>query len=663
MSNVINNDKLSFILTSYGLRRIAESISDPNVTLNLSKVIVGDANGEYYEPNETLTELKNPLVNGSFSVLQKELLEDELTVNFLFIMPESFNNCEIREVGLYEVIDEDEYLFAIGTQQPILKPSATDNYFISVEYNIMLKSASLSDVYDQIIINPNNQIVTEQDLENLMSNIVFTQGNLSLQIGNNSHIIGLNRGTMLYENMTKNRDAQGYLCASQMFSTLMRMVDMNNIFSFWLFDYPKTISRKYSITDLSNNKNNLSGNLPVNLYGKSYLGVISSLSFSTPNYYYLGSEIPLLFTDNDTNEDLPFSIIYAIEPLNEGEDRTILARSNYLTSTHAFEIIERGNRSIQIKLFSDSNNYLSFTSSPNQPMNKKHSVILSYDNLNKSFTAFINGKSISLVKEETGEYTNMSTTPTTLYGFSFDTSQSIYADSDESVTSLFNEDGSPYTGDSWLIFNAIPYYEQKISSYAESSVTNNLYAWSYTEVPTTHTIYTKTQIISPDTILYNEDFTEYTGEDFTITLSGDTYIIQYNSNATIYDSSRDINKTIYKWTCELATVNIWSNSNTNPVMLFNSDGNLYEGSEWSISGTDVLYQGQVATYNSSLNFDIPALEVTSYIINTSGQKEKLINSNISIIAITKGQALSETDAQLFSLELGSAIGNNPCLNN
>ena len=55
----------------------------------------------------------------------------------------------------------------------------------------MLKTANLAEVYEQIVLNPVQAIVTAQDFQNLISSVLFTQGNLSEQISGNSHIIGL----------------------------------------------------------------------------------------------------------------------------------------------------------------------------------------------------------------------------------------------------------------------------------------------------------------------------------------------------------------------------------------------------------------------------------------------------------------------------------------
>lgn len=98
MAIVTNQDKLKFIITEYGLSRIAEAIADSTVELNLYKAKLGDSNGIYYEPSENQTDLVHPIPNGEFYISQKELLEDNLTVDLEFSIPESFGGYDIREV-------------------------------------------------------------------------------------------------------------------------------------------------------------------------------------------------------------------------------------------------------------------------------------------------------------------------------------------------------------------------------------------------------------------------------------------------------------------------------------------------------------------------------------------------------------------------------------
>ena len=62
MAEIVNNNKLTLVLTQYGMNRIAEAISNPTVNLNLTKIKFGSGNNyEYYTPSESQTSLKGPL--------------------------------------------------------------------------------------------------------------------------------------------------------------------------------------------------------------------------------------------------------------------------------------------------------------------------------------------------------------------------------------------------------------------------------------------------------------------------------------------------------------------------------------------------------------------------------------------------------------------------
>jgi hypothetical protein len=212
MAQIVNNDKLTLILTQYGLNRVAEAMSDPSLNLCLTKIKFGSGkNFEYYAPVESQNSLEGPIPEAEFYVYKKELLEDDLTISFYTIIPENIGGFDIREVGLYEVVDGEDKLFAIGTCQPFVKPTTADNYFMAVDYYIFLKAADLSKVYEQIILDAEHALVTDADLEELMRTFLFSNANLVNQIGNNSRIVGYNRATQLYEKIEANKTSFSYL--------------------------------------------------------------------------------------------------------------------------------------------------------------------------------------------------------------------------------------------------------------------------------------------------------------------------------------------------------------------------------------------------------------------------------------------------------------------
>lgn len=413
MTKVLNDtDQLTFILTTYGLRRVAEALSNPNEDLNISKIKVGDANFEYYEPTENQEELVHPIPDGSFYIVEKELLEDELTVSFHAVIPETFQNQEIREVGIYETVDEVDKLFAISTQQPLLKPLISLNYLISVDYYAFLKSQNLANVYDQIVLNPDTQLVTQEDLEKLMSTILFTESNLMEQINGNTRVIGLGRIEQLQAKVNQDKINFGYLASYNNYTNLLNFTRTANIEGYWLFNYPRRVNSSSSVVDIGPKGINFSTNMLITNYTRVYRGSMPMLTFSSPNYFKLN--LPIVDGDNtlnfvEDNKDISFTMAFAIEPLGTAT-RTLLARSNYSTYQHIFEVNELNDGSLQIKLFTDETHYISFESTINVVPQKPHSVIFSYNADNKTIDAYVGGRKIDLIATNNG-YTHMADIP------------------------------------------------------------------------------------------------------------------------------------------------------------------------------------------------------------------------------------------------------------
>lgn len=662
MAKVLNDtDALTFILTQYGLNRIAEALANPSEEIHLSKIGIGNANYEYYEPVETQTALVNPIPNGIFNIIEKELLEDELTVSLRAIFPESLQNIEIREVGVYETIDDIDYLFAISTQQPLLKPYLDLEYLISVDYYAFLKSDNLAEVYDQITLDPNTQLVTEENLENLMSTILFTENNLMEQINGNTRVIGLNRSQQLYEKIEDDKKNFGYYAAYNNYSTLLDYVNANEIFGYWIFNYPRRTSPSASIIDIGPSGRNFSTNTNINSYRRLYNGIMPMLEFSSPNYFFLNEEMS--FLNSDKTSDISFTMGFALEPLPGTNDRTLLARSNYATNSHVFEIIEKADRSLQIKLFSDSSNYITFSSDSSIIPDAPHSLVFTYDADLNIVTAFIGGRKVDLIKTTTGTYSHMSSTALTLYAYTCIPTQTIYTNDFITPTVLKNDDGTPYNGPDWTISNNQIFYKSSVSSYSstDNKQTVRLYAWVYNDGTQNHIVYTKVDTITADTPLFNSNYTPYTGTDFAIVQSGSSYIITYLNNNTTYTSQQDITPvTLYafKYTDSLQT--IWANNPITPSVLYESNGDMYTGTKWTINENTVRYEEYIATYTSSGNIVVPSLLATSFIVSSNGMNTNYINSNIGIVTIIKDK-LSNEKLHTLSLNLESTLGNNPCI--
>ena len=852
MAQVVNDtDKLTYILTEYGLKRVTEALTDTTLNIKLTKIKVGDANFEYYVPQENATELVHPIPNGEFNIIAKELLEDKLTVSLRAFIPENFDNCEIREVGIYETINGEDKLFALSTQQPIVKPSTELYYFSTVDYYAFLKSQNLAEIYDQIVLDPDEQLVSQEQLEELMRTIAFTESNLMEQINGNSRVIGLNRAEQLRQKIETNRNAFGYTTAYNIYSLMLNAVDAESIFGYWLFNYPRRTASTSSVTDISPNRRNLSTNKPINVYNRIFDGIMPVLKFNAPNYFYLnqsegavgynaetftivgnptitelgiasnfsatsyltapeitagvedtaalyfnftvhsndidqniaytenpytfsayfskdaselmvklgdgtqwlsnlyipielGTEynIRLLFnatgaylgvlendvyvekvgvvftepiatdfgklilgapenslsflkgsidlkgisfwvngkqifsgsnysTDSDMSfltgdrtADIPFSMFFAVEPLSTGVDRTLMARSNYATTSNVFEVTETANNALRIKLFADSNNYVTFESYDNTVPTKAHSLAFSYDAQNQTITAFAGGQKINMNRTYEGTYRHMNAATPILYGFTYTENGVIWADDATDPSKLLNKDGTPYTGDNWNITEGHVFFDDFLAHYDESKneSVGILYAWNYNDGLDDHTIYTKELELQENTVLYNEDRTVYTGTSFVVVQSGAEFVIQYRGNTTEYAEEMNIPaQTLYAFYYEGNLMNIWANSSSIPSVLYTADGNLYNGTNFYLEDNIIYYKdGGVATYNSLFNVSIPSLPVTSYITGANGKPEKYIDSNIGVVIVLKA-GLKEEWLRSFALNLESALGNNPCI--
>lgn len=680
MAKVLNDtDALTFMLTQYGLNRISDALSDPNEDINLSKIKVGDANFEYYEPTldefyENTSNLRHLIPNGEFYIIEKALLEDGLTISLRAVFPETLQNAEIREVGIYETVDGIDYLFAVSTQQPLLKPYIDLGYLISVDYYAFLKSQNLADVYEQIVLNPDNQLVTEEDLEKLMSTVLFTESNLMEQINGNTRIIGLNRSEQLYNRIQDDQKNFGYYSAYANFSTILNYVNSDEVFGYWIFNYPRRVTPSAAIVDVSPYGRNFSTNKNINGYSRIYNGIMPMLDFSSPDYFLLNEEMS--FLNDDNTSDIPFTMGFAIEPLSADSDRTLLARSDYSSNTNIFEVNEKADNSLEIKLFTNSSIYLKFTSDSGTVPTTRHSLVFSYDATNQSVTAYANGQKLNIAKTTIGgTYTHMNNSLPTLYGFSYTPTESKYANNASNPTQLYNADGTPCPNgtNGWSILEANPQnqviHNGEIVEYSNSTIqTVTLYAWVPTiavvdpDIP--DKIYTKSITINADTKLFNADYTEYHWSSITpykISPSGDdTYTVTYSDSACDYTSSDNILPvTRYEFMYTEQEQVIWTNSSTTPSILYESDGSVYSGDNWTIDGTTIKYNGNTATatgQTKSATF-VPA---TSFIIDSNGSNTNFINSNVGVITVIKNK-LTENQLRNISLSLKATLGDDPCV--
>lgn len=660
MTTIVNDNQLILILTEYGLGRIAEAVSNPAMNLNITKIKLGSGrNNEYYEPNPMQEELEGDL-GLEFYILDKALLEDEVTVSFHAVVPESVGNFDIREVGLYETVGGVDKLFAISTQQPFVKPSSTYNYFITIDYYIFLKATNFASIYDQIVLDTEYTLVTEASLEDLLRTFVFAQGNLIDQIGQNSRIIGYDRATQLYEKINENKRTFSYVTLYKNFAAVLDEVSsIDSIFAYWAFDYSRRQNIQNSIVDLSKNRYYLTTNKYVSNYNRYYNGFMSMFDFGENDYFELSSQIPLNLSDVTAGKDLPFTMIFALEPNDAGRTRTLLAKSSYGSNRkNIFEVQVYPDNSLDLKLYSNNNNYVQFYTGANTVPQGPHSIVLTYDPENMEATAYINSTKHIMQRTVQGTYTCMDETPGTLYAFKCTPTYSVYKDTSNR---LWTDSTTPYTGSEWVISNDNVMYKENIAS--ETSITTqtvSLRAWIPSIGTSTEIIYTMDDTITPNTILYNSDYTVYTGGSFTLADGpNNTTIILYEGQSTEYDQSQDIEPvtlTLYEY--RESTQEIWANSSTYPLFLYNSSGKPNTNASWTISDGKIFYKDQEATRYEEDDRDTYMPNLTSYIESSEGSRQFPINAKVGLISIIK-EKLSDEAARTIALNLCASMGRNP----
>ena len=411
------------------------------------------------------------------------------------------------------------------------------------------------------------------------------------------------------------------------------------------------------------------------------------LKFDGSTSFSLSSQIPLNLYDYTTETDSNFTMIFSVEPLDNNIDRTLLAKSDYARGMHSFEVKELADESVQVKLFSDANNYLTFkTVQKSVPMGA-HILLLQYDPPRKTMTFYINSTKYVVRGIQTGDnYKHISETTGYLYAFDCAPKYEIYApqnSSSQPIEPLYYLDNNnnyiQYSGEDWTIdivegSNKIFYKENEASYVSFAGSTDTLYAW---EPPSSVVVYDKVvytkETSTPDGFasrptLYNEKYEVYAGDDFGIERDDITgmYKIKFYLNDDTYDAVYDSDdniqpKDLYLYRYQMASENIYTNSHEYHTVLYEKQDDAYttySGDEWTLDNFRVYRLNQLATYNESKDVEVPMSDLASYIIGADGYPTEPINSNVGLISIIR-EGLSDEYARAIALNLCATLGRNP----
>lgn len=286
----VTNVKLRWILTQHGKNRINELLTNPDDKVRITVMHIGqDGSGE---PNERETEdgtgrLKDP-INVNIPIVEKGIsTERENTVYFKALINENMCGYDIAELAIYEETAQGEKMFAVGVGQAIPKPDIKYGYLMTIEYTLYIESTNLLEVYDQIVLDPNNEYLKQSDVDTLYRTILYVEGNMAEQISHNTHQIGLGRAKELNDLISNTRLKYNAAAISSYYSSMANSVeDLKNIIGFWSFNYTNSYGTAMNIKDFSSWDNYFSTNALLSSYPQDYLGVLSSLKFTNDDYFY-----------------------------------------------------------------------------------------------------------------------------------------------------------------------------------------------------------------------------------------------------------------------------------------------------------------------------------------------------------------------------------------
>lgn len=404
---LINTNKQVWILTTYGLERITKAMESPSVErLYLTKIKIGDANGTYYVPIQGQdNDLRHPIYNEEYEILEFPITEksvEDTTVTLKSFISETSGGYNIREIGLYETVNGQDFCFALGTCEPIVKPAydPAENYgyAMAIDYALHINSVNLASVYDQIILDSSNEYVTKELLEALSRTVLFVEGNLMDQISINSHLLGLNRAQQLSELIETTRNAYANSILTSLYSNVLMNVGSEDIKGFWGFNYVERYDKLNAVKDFSIHGNNLSLNKPISTYETGRFDIAPYVLFTNEDYFYLPFTEQMLFDD-------AFTIFFAGEINTANVVHTILAQSNPYIDTHNWSIQINENNAIVVKIYTDNENYKSYTSASSVLPAGPFSLAVVYKN--KSIHVYLNLKEITMVESVVGTFTGL----------------------------------------------------------------------------------------------------------------------------------------------------------------------------------------------------------------------------------------------------------------
>ena len=456
MSDVYNTtNNLYWVFTNYGKERLISLSADDHLFLYTAGIrcynwyedplgYFGESEysegtfKRYFESTDEKS-IGQLVPNGMIAISTKNLVEEtdedgkviKRVVELSVTVPENLSDFDIREMAIYETIDGTDHLFAICTMQPIPKPSIETNHYISAILTARLQSEMLADAYEQIVLDPSNNFVTIDELNDFQENLLFVESNLAEQISNNSRIIGYDRPQQLYEQIIADKKKYSSFAVSTTYANALNIANLEDIKSFWIFQPNNDTTSSVSIPDLSYYGINMATDKLITLYETGYEGLSPWINFEynersdSGNYYMLDSDVDFDFVKEESGvvTDSPVTLFFVGAQNSNEHDCTIIAKDNSAQSVGvqpAFQVTVTDKRQIKVIFYQNRANYVEYITGVNSvpEAGKFYVASLTYspvinttDNiLIPRFKIMINGKEVSGNIKRTGNYQGMTKT-------------------------------------------------------------------------------------------------------------------------------------------------------------------------------------------------------------------------------------------------------------
>lgn len=157
-------EKFYSLLTKIGKAKIANSIGF-GTKINFTKMKVGDGGGDYYEPTEEQTDLKNTVWEGNINHVEIDK-DNPSWIHIELMIPATVGGFTIREYGAF---DDENNLIGICKCAETYKPVITDGSTKELLLDLILCVVNTANI--QLKIDPTIIFAKKSDLEVLDNKI------------------------------------------------------------------------------------------------------------------------------------------------------------------------------------------------------------------------------------------------------------------------------------------------------------------------------------------------------------------------------------------------------------------------------------------------------------------------------------------------------------